>query len=75
MLTQTFTAVNLINIQFCPLTILVPGEAVSELLTLILHIQTDGNKLFLLVGIVMDTSWISVIKTENHQNTDTCYNL
>lgn len=58
-------------------TILVPGEAISELLTLILHIQTDGNKLFLLISIVMDTSWISVIKTENHQNTDshiTIYN-
>lgn len=72
---KTFTTVNFI--QICHLTILVPGEAVSKLLTLILHIQTDGNKLFLLISVVMDTSWISVIKTENHQNTDlhfTIYN-
>lgn len=44
-------------------TVHVPGESVSELLSLDLHVQADRNQNFRLRRILVDHSWIVVIKT------------
>ena len=49
--------------NFGPLTVLVPGEAVAQFLTLQLHVQTDRNQHLWLQGILMNLGWICVIKT------------
>jgi len=50
-------------------TILIPREAVSELLTLKLHVKSDWNKKLRLVGILMYCCRIKVIITRTHSET------
>lgn len=43
-------------------TIHVPGESISELLALDLHVQADWHQNFRLSGVLVDHSWIMVVK-------------
>jgi len=50
-------------------TILIPREAVSKFLSLKLHVKSDWNKKFRLVGILMNCCRIKVIITRIHSDT------
>lgn len=43
-------------------TVHVPGESVSKLLTLNLHVQADWHQNFRLSSVLVDHSWIMVVK-------------
>lgn len=49
-------------------TVHVPGERVSELLSLDLHVQAYGNQDFRLRCILVDHGWIVVVKTGQDQH-------
>lgn len=51
-------------------TVHIPGESVSELLSLNLHVQTDWNQNFRLGGIFVDHCWIVVIKAAKDKRTE-----
>lgn len=44
-------------------TVHIPGESVSEFLSLDLHVQADWNQNFRLRCILVDDGWIVVVKT------------
>lgn len=49
--------------MFCRATVHIPGEGVSELLAVYLHVQSDGNQNLCLWGVFMDHRWVVVIET------------
>lgn len=51
------------------ITVHIPGESVSELLSLNLHVQTDWNQDFRLSGVLMDHCWIVVIEAGRDEHT------
>lgn len=49
--------------MFCRTTVHVPGEGVSELLAVDLHVQSDWNQNLCLRCIFVDHCWVVVIET------------
>ena len=49
-------------------TVHVPGESISELLTLDLHVQADRDQNFSLSGVFVDHRWIVVVKAAQHKD-------
>lgn len=61
------------------ITIHIPSESVSELLSLNLHVQTDWNQNFRLSSVLVDHCWIVVVKAGQDKHTgsklrDSSYN-
>lgn len=48
-------------------TIHVPGKSISQLLPVNLHVQPDGDQYLGLRCILMDHSWVVVIKAESER--------
>lgn len=51
------------------ITVHIPGESVSEFLSLDLHVQAYWNQNFRLRCILVDHSWIMVVKTGQEKHT------
>lgn len=55
------------------LTVHVPSEGVSQLLSIYLHVQADRNKRLHLCCILVDDGWVVVIKAKKRQEVHTTH--